>query len=93
MNRLYITTGEYGAVFGFDEIHEMKPDTKIILTGTVFLEGDDHCRQWLSLIDQKSYNACGMYPRWVEYRGRRYDGTAVDMLRELVVTERALEEL
>ena len=92
MNRLYITTGECGAIFGFDEIHEIKPDKRIILTGAVFIEGNDYCRRWICLID-RSYDPCGMYPRWVEYRGRRYDDRAVDMLRELVVTERALETL
>ena len=93
MNRLYITTGEYGAIFGFDEIYDIRPDNRIILTGAVFIEGYDCCRQWIHMIDKSYDYSCGMYPRWVEYRDRRYDDRAVDMLRELVVTERALETL
>ena len=67
MNRLYITTGECGAIFGFDEIHEIKPDKRIILTGAVFIEGNDYCRQWIHLIDRSYGHPCGLYPRWVEY--------------------------
>lgn len=92
MNRLYITTGEYGAIFGFDKIYDIRSDNRIILTGAVFIEGHDRCRRWIHLID-RSYDPCGMYPLWVEYRDRRYDNPAIDMLRELVVTERALETL
>ena len=88
MNRMYISDGVYWGIFSFDEIVRIYRDRRIIVDNVELLEGDDYCKKWLPRL-----TGFGMYPRWVDYRGKKYQGYDMGILRNMVETEKALEAL
>jgi len=94
-NKLHLSDGIHTAIFWFDEICEIYPNGAVTVIGPTFVEGDDYCRRWKPMIERRVFHRpSGMFPTWVEYRGRRYEHrTDITMLRKMLETERALEEL
>lgn len=94
-NKLYLSDGIHSAIFLFDEICEIYPNGSVTVIGPTFFEGDDYCRKWKPMIERKLFRRpYGMFPTWVDYRGLRYEREpGIAMLREMLETEKALENL